>query len=230
MSFLPTIPTLYLSKSGFGYALPRISRFPKPFPLSFCLPLFSVFNVVQTPFLHNPQVGRSMSAHKIFSSPLARRTLMLFYFPIGKSTPTKIFVGSPFLYKSGDRTSRLRKSKGRVFGSRIPEPRYKSTLTLFLYSVRTSPIMILVLAMSSNSVLQLLSPDTPNFRCARELTFQWSLYSIDISEFAISQILMQCIRHFTPRIPDMVCHLSTHRLHCGPHDPLVFRISRFTIS
>jgi hypothetical protein len=67
----------------------------------------------------------------IFPSFTARRALTLLYFPIVKSAPTTILVGSLSLL-SGDRTSRLRGSNGRAFGSQIPETRYKSTLTLSL--------------------------------------------------------------------------------------------------
>jgi hypothetical protein len=38
------------------------------------------------PLLH-PHVGRSMRAHRIFSSSSAQRTQCFFYFPIGKSSP-----------------------------------------------------------------------------------------------------------------------------------------------
>jgi hypothetical protein len=64
----------------------------------------------------------STSAHRIFSSLLARRTLRLFYFPIGKSAPTENLHRIPSSH-SGDRTSRLREVSGRTLYSRIVETR-----------------------------------------------------------------------------------------------------------
>jgi hypothetical protein len=62
---------------------------------------------------------------------------MFLYFPIEKSSPAELFMGSPFLYKSGNRTSWLRESKGRASVSRITEVQRQSTLTFsyqgFLY-------------------------------------------------------------------------------------------------
>jgi hypothetical protein len=83
---------------------------------------------------------------------------------------------------------------------------------------------------SNNSVLQLPSPDTQKLRCARELTFQSSLYSIGISEFARSQILMHICWAFS--FPEFLKGCAT----CPPIDacgPTLFLwpvgISRFTI-
>jgi hypothetical protein len=44
---------------------------------------------IDEPFLQNPQVGRSTSTHRIFSFLGPKNTNRSFYFPIGKSAPTK---------------------------------------------------------------------------------------------------------------------------------------------
>jgi hypothetical protein len=58
--------------------------------------------------------------------------------------------------------------------------------------------------MSSNSSPRLPKPELPKLRCARKVDFSTTLHSIGISDFAISRILMQRFRDFTPRNPEMV--------------------------
>jgi hypothetical protein len=68
----------------------------------------------------HPQVGRSMSNHRIFPyhDPKNSKALLIPY----REIFTHINLhGIPLLYKSGDRTSRLREFYGRESDSRISE-------------------------------------------------------------------------------------------------------------
>jgi hypothetical protein len=96
------------------------------------------------------------------------------------------------------------------------KPDNQSTLT-FSSHIRISPIVILALMMSRNLSYRLLNPNTLKLRCTHEFDFSTPVISVGISDFAVSQILMQMFRDFSPRNTEMVCHLSTSLTLVAPH-------------
>jgi hypothetical protein len=52
--------------------------------------------------LHNPQVGRSMSTQDLSSTTGLNKSVMLFYFPFGKPSPTINSRNSPFFFGKSD--------------------------------------------------------------------------------------------------------------------------------
>jgi hypothetical protein len=146
---------------------------------------------------------------------MARRTLTFLYFPIGKSAPTTILVGSPSLLigRSDFVISRIQWSSVRSSNPRDP---IQVDADLFLYLIGTSPIMILALAMSSHSSYRLSNPDTPITRHA-QVDFSTSLSPRRDFDFSISRILMSMFRDFSLRNLEMVCQLSTSPTPVAPH-------------
>jgi hypothetical protein len=82
--------------------------------------------------------------------------------------------------------------------------------------------------MSNTLLLRLLNLDMPKLWLTRKFDLS-TLHLIGISEFAISRILMQLFQDFSPRKPEMVCHLSTHQL-LWPHTILDCRDITFANS
>jgi hypothetical protein len=73
-------------------------------------------------------VSRAL-AHRIFSFLGPKNSNRFFYFPIGKSAPTELFARSPLFTYRGIGLRDFARSVVERW-SRIPETRYKSTLTL----------------------------------------------------------------------------------------------------
>jgi hypothetical protein len=88
--------------------------------------------------------------------------------------------------------------------SQSPKPENSQHLTFSLLYFGFLLIAISGVAMSSNSSPRFPKPDLPKLRCARKVDFSTTLHSIGTSDFAISRILMQRFRDFTPRNPEMV--------------------------
>jgi hypothetical protein len=175
------------------------------------IPLFPIDTIrsmlMPTPSTSQP-IGRKATSTQDLSLPHGpKNSNRSFYLPVRKSAPTENPRGIPSSH-SGDRTSQLREVSGRMLYSRIPETRQPVNADLFLSGFFS--IAISALAMSNNSY-----PRLPISRYAETPTHARVDYStvfhlIDISEFAISRILMHMFRDLSLRNPDKVCHLSTY--------------------
>jgi hypothetical protein len=154
----------------------------------------------------NPQVGRSTS-HRIFPFFTARRTLNGSSISLSGNLHPQQSSRDP-LFTLG--RSDFATSRGQWSSVGLSNPRNPTTVNADLsLSFRDFPIAISALAMSNNLFPDSRIPICRNSDTRASLTFQ-RLHSIGISEFAISRILMQLFRDFSPRNPEMVCHLSTH--------------------
>jgi hypothetical protein len=157
--------------------------------------------------------ARPLTGSSLLHGPKNSKALL---FPYREICTHKNLRGIPLLYNREIGLRDFARSSGRALDSRIPETRYKSTLT---FSLSYRDFSYRDFATRDVKQLTLPTPELPICRNsdARELTFQRSLHSIGISEFAISRILMHMFRDFSPRNPDKVCHLSPHLTLVAPH-------------
>jgi hypothetical protein len=153
----------------------------------------------------------STSAHRIFHFTMARRTPRLFYFSIGKSTPTSILVGSPF-YNRGIKIHDFANPMVEHWFHESLKPNIPVNADLFLFPIGISSIMISALVMSSNLVLRLSSPDMPKLRCMSRLTIQRSFTSSTLRGSQYRESL--CICFGTSRHENLI-RCAT----CPPADP-----------
>jgi hypothetical protein len=177
--------------------------------------------------------GRKVHVHRIFSLTLARRA-----FGNGSSIslsgnlhPQLTSRNSPLYFGRSDfALSRIRWSSALSLNLRKPENSQRLTFSLSLsdFSLsrfRRSRCQATCSRDSRNPIYR-------NSDALASFDLSTAFHSVGTSDFAISRILMQRIRNFTPRNPEMVNgkfdsmsivrHLSTCRF-CGPHNPFALR-------
>jgi hypothetical protein len=136
-----------------------------------------------------------------FAGPKNSKPALLFFFR-KICTHTKFSWDPLFALRRSDFTlSRIRRSSVG-----LSNPRNPKTVNADLSSSSSgfSLIVILAVAVSRSFSQRFPKPDFLKFQRAHKIGLSTPLHSIGTSDFAISQILMQRFRDFTPRNPETI--------------------------